>query len=1074
MGTMAQLTQGLEQIIGQFRKTLEKLPESTGQITEAEAAAYINAVTTQESAGSKKEEDPPLSMARASSHHWEWEGEFTTKPHQEPVLALLNPNADPHEAKARYNGELHSNPSLIESADGSFSILCMMDDTMEDHDMTHDPESGPTTPSSPSSEALFTTVDPEQRSYQATGAMIDIEDLDGKRLTVKTIVDSGAARCVMDESFCRTYFPGHMAVLRKSDKRFHNASGQPMPVVGRIEMTFYIGACRLTTTVYVIRQLAVPFLFGVNAMERNGLVTDHHRRRLCVHPDRTDGEEHCIPLTVDTRSEELHLVDPPPGEHECATSEYQPPTELGGQADQCDQCRSSYQIRCDLDSQSLNVVENGGCNKEHQQSTVLASVGCFPAPLTLGNIQLGMQEPRAPSYSSDLVAVRDVLIKKGSRGHGVLAKFVDHTQDMNLSIEIRPNRAFLKRTGLITLDGQLHSQFNLNAFIHYDNRHGTSDVFIPKGEVIARAYQYARPASTTNAGDPAALMMMSAVKVRIDDQAAFADGGRPQTEADFIELGLDLSQSIDASRRNADGSYAALTADQKQQLYDAAGRWWWVWSRDARAPEVSRLVVIEIPTGDAVPIAQKPYPIPYAYREAVADELKKLIEGGLIEPTISQWASPMLVRLKKDSTPDKVRLKLIIDYRRLNQVTVPDAAGLGDQEEIMDGFGGDQRFGGIMDAAGGFYQFTIKPSDRHKTSFVLPTSMGGTSFQWRVAPYGLTRNPAGYSRGMMFAMQSLHTVSLAPLGESTGGVGTWIDDISLHCNSFEGFVDLFDRVLGRIAAASMQLKASKCLLLREKLEVLGFYVTPDGIVMQDSKLEALEKYDELGELVVPNTIEEIRTFLGTVQFYRRFIPRIALLGSPMTDMLKKGAVAKEGFTSTQREAVKQSCQAIMTFMQSDAVMSAPDLKDPLAEYVICPDACDVAAGGVLLQWQHPTSGGPGPPKHVPLRGGLDQHGKGTDPLTQSWRHAAGWRLRTISYYSKTFDKAQRNYPTFDKESAAILFCIRRWAKLITFRPTTVYTDSQVASSMLHKHLGPPRRFPGELERPDSCERCRGV
>ena len=60
------------------------------------------------------------------------------------------------------------------------------------------------------------------------------------------------------------------------------------------------------------------------------------------------------------------------------------------------------------------------------------------------------------------------------------------------------------------------------------------------------------------------------------------------------------------------------------------------------------------------------------------------------------------MRLKKDSTPDKIRLKIIVDYRRLNQVTIPDAAGLGDMEEILDGFGGSQKYAGICDAAGGF------------------------------------------------------------------------------------------------------------------------------------------------------------------------------------------------------------------------------------------------------------------------------------------------------------------------------------------------------------------------------------
>ena len=149
--------------------------------------------------------------------------------------------------------------------------------------------------------------------------------------------------------------------------------------------------------------------------------------------------------------------------------------------------------------------------------------------------------------------------------------------------------------------------------------------------------------------------------------------------------------------------------------------------------------------------------------------------------------------------------------------------------------------------------------------------------------------------------------------------------------------------------------------------------------MQDDKLEALANRGTDGVMTAPASVEEIRTFLGTVQFYRRFVPRIALLAAPMTEKLKKGANLSDW------TGVQQSFEAIMLFLQSSAIVSAPDLADPLAEYVICTDACNVAAGGVLLQWQHPTGRGPGPPPGTPLRGG-----KGTDPLTQSWRLDAGW------------------------------------------------------------------------------------
>ena len=131
------------------------------------------------------------------------------------------------------------------------------------------------------------------------------------------------------------------------------------------------------------------------------------------------------------------------------------------------------------------------------------------------------------------------------------------------------------------------------------------------------------------------------------------------------------------------------------------------------------------------PVSQRPYPIPYKFHEAVKKELKVLLDHGLIEPSLSCWGSPTLVTVKKDSSSDEIRIKLVIDYRKLNEVTVPDVAGLGDMAELLHAGGGDQRWKGVADAAAGFYQYLLRPEDRFKSAFVLPTALGGTSFQWR-------------------------------------------------------------------------------------------------------------------------------------------------------------------------------------------------------------------------------------------------------------------------------------------------------------------------------------------------------
>ena len=90
----------------------------------------------------------------------------------------------------------------------------------------------------------------------------------------------------------------------------------------------------------------------------------------------------------------------------------------------------------------------------------------------------------------------------------------------------------------------------------------------------------------------------------------------------------------------------------------------------------------------------------------------------------------------------------------------------------------------------------------------------------------------------------------------------------------------------------------------------------------------------------------------------------------------------------------------------------------MAEFVLVTDACDVAVGGSLLQWQHPSGRGPGPPEGTTVR-----NLESKDPVQSSWRSEKGWTLKVIGYFSKTLADSQKNYTAFDNEAAAILLCV---------------------------------------------------
>ena len=859
----------------------------------------------------------------------------------------------------------------------------------------------------------------QKHRHQSLSATLMVGHASVKSREIDMIVDTGAAESGADfNAFVSQYPELRDSITPVCDRRFVDAQSNEIPLVGQVMMQICLRDYCYWTRIYIFKRLGVPFLLGVNSIVDGNII---------VHPagkTMFPADEPTNRIPVRGAGDRLGCVLPH-DQVECACSD--------------GVTRDKVQVCCHQDFGTLEF----DCDKGGQ------SVHCNLVETDEELVKLMTPTKRIP-----LRVVRRTVVpgKVGDRPGRAYAglQYAEWIQGDDYGVMIEPNHELLQRVGLDPMEDQeiCHSAFDAHALLPLIN-HSPNMIVVEPGEIGGYASPGVVGQSVLDdpglASDSVHQTQRIMLKAELESyeelsQRPFAEGGPPVSEADWTELGLDLSDSIDAGRRRDDGTYEPLGDDIKDRIRAIASRWWLAWSRDDRAPRISRLVVIEIPTGDAKPIAQKPYPIPEKYKKAVMKEMQKLLDAGLIEPGISNWASPTLLTVKKDSGlgEDNLRVKIVCDFRKLNEVTIPDTGGLGNQEEILSGFGGDQKFSGILDMAGGFYQFALHERDRHKSAFVLPTSMGGTTFIWRVAPYGLCRNPASYSRGMMFALQGLQEVPLSPLGESTGGSHSWIDDVTCHASSMEGFLDLFERILQRCCHCGLQLKASKAHLLKARLEVLGFDVTPDGLQMQEKKVEAIRR------IPPPTTIEEVRVYLGAVNFYRRFIPHIGLLAKPLTDIMRKGG-------SYDQVAVEAAVSAINSFLISDTVIGLPEFTDPQAEFVVCPDACNVAVGGVLMQWQHPQRPGPGPPAGVPLRGETGQ-----DPITQSWREAAGWRLVTLGFYSKSLDKAQKNYNVFDKEAGAILLCMRQWADWLVGIPVTVYTDSSVAASMLTKYRGTTR------------------
>ena len=130
-------------------------------------------------------------------------------------------------------------------------------------------------------------------------------------------------------------------------------------------------------------------------------------------------------------------------------------------------------------------------------------------------------------------------------------------------------------------------------------------------------------------------------------------------------------------------------------------------------PGRTELAVHRIETGTANPIKLPPYRLQYAYRDAVKAEIEDMLKYGVIEPSDSSWASPMVV-VKKDGS-----LRLCVDYRRLNSVTKTDAYPMPRVDELVDRLG-QAKFITTLDLSKGYWQVPLAKEDRLKTAFSTP------------------------------------------------------------------------------------------------------------------------------------------------------------------------------------------------------------------------------------------------------------------------------------------------------------------------------------------------------------------
>jgi len=208
-----------------------------------------------------------------------------------------------------------------------------------------------------------------------------------------------------------------------------------------------------------------------------------------------------------------------------------------------------------------------------------------------------------------------------------------------------------------------------------------------------------------------------------------------------------------------------------------------------------------IDTGSSSPIRQYPRRLPYAFRSETKAQVEGMLEQGVIQPSSSPWASPIVLVKKKDGT-----FRFCVDYRKLNSVTKKDAHPLPRVDDLLDALAGSKYFS-TLDLRAGYWQLSVAPEDREKTAFVTPDGL----WEFIRLPFGVSGGPATFQRAIEIILSGLtyHTCLC------------YFDDIIIPSDSIQQQCERLSIVLSRFQKHNLRVKASNAVLEPPKFLSLG-------------------------------------------------------------------------------------------------------------------------------------------------------------------------------------------------------------------------------------------------------------
>ncbi|XP_031328872.1 uncharacterized protein K02A2.6-like [Photinus pyralis] len=392
---------------------------------------------------------------------------------------------------------------------------------------------------------------------------------------------------------------------------------------------------------------------------------------------------------------------------------------------------------------------------------------------------------------------------------------------------------------------------------------------------------------------------------------------------------------------------------------------------------------------DVRPKAFRARPVPIALREQVNAEIERLVNEGvleLVDTTITSisWASPIVVVVKSNGA-----VRLCGDFNvTINPYVQVDDYPLPTFEEITAKLCGGRKFSKI-DLKDAYLQLQVHPDSRKY--LVVATHKG--YYAYKKLPFGVSFAPALFQRTMDQLLSGIE------------GVVCYLDDILVTAPTPELHLQRLKQVLERLEAVGIKTERRKCAWFQSSITYLGHVIDRFGIHPIADKIEAIQG------MPAPQNTTELRSFLGSITYYGRFIPNLHAECALLHRLLRKNV--RWDWTEEDNKVFLR----LKTILCSNDTLVHYDPKLPI---YVCTDASNRGAGAVLSH-------------------------KFTDGT-----------LRPIAYASRTWTDTEGRYSTIDKEALAIIFAVSKFNSSLYGRHFFLVTDHKPLQYIFSENRTTPK------------------